>query len=179
MPDQHRPQQLRRINPRAEICNRLGIPEDSDVDKIFASLDARLAALAYGVPEGMVMMDAAALEALKAEAAAGVAASAKLKSDHRAQVVDEAVAAGKISAGRRGHWLAELNRDPVGAEAALNTFPAGMVPVEQPAEKDDSSTESPQVATSEVYRNWDGFPATPVSSPAPAEPRSFKDLDRW
>lgn len=177
MPTQRRPQQYPTVKLTAALCDRLGIPGNSDETTILAALDARLTALAYGLPEGVVMMDADALEALKAEAAEGEVLIAEQATKRRVELVDQAVAAGKIHARSRDHWLAELDRDLSGAAAALNTFPDGLIPVEQPAANSGSST-----TDSDTYKNWDGFPAAaPVVAPPPVRPapRSFKDLEQW
>ncbi len=110
------------------LRQRLGITPDAELDDdaILAAVDEALAeraeATTHQPPAGTVLVDAAALEALKADAAAGRQARDRQESDDRERAVDAAIASGRILPARRDAWLANLEQDP-GALDTLASLP--------------------------------------------------------
>jgi ATP-dependent protease ClpP protease subunit len=116
-----------------EHLDLLGLTEDASAEDIQAKL-TELAATkdppdpAAALPDGVVAIDAAQLEELRANAQAGVDARAEQLKAHRAQVVRAAIEDGRIAPARSEHWLAQLEADP-GAEQVLASLAAGTIPV--------------------------------------------------
>lgn len=118
------------------LRTRLGInAEISDEATVLAALDEALteraappAPEAKAAPEGTVVMDASAVEELRAQAAAGVAAAEAAAEAHREQVVSNAVQTGKIPPARKDHWLNLLVLD-AGTETVIEAMPENVVPV--------------------------------------------------
>ena len=124
---------------KSGLHNRLGIqtPIDTMTDEqLLAAVDEVLAeqveeqAPSAQVPEGTVLIDTEQLEALRADAAAGRQARDEQVRAHRAQIVDAAVADGRIAPARREHWLDALNADEEGAKALLESLAKGLIPME-------------------------------------------------
>ena len=116
----------------------LGLAEDATQDTIDARLgelvDAATApppAEPVELPEGVVAIDAAQLEQLRQQAAAGVEARNEQMRQHREQLVQAAVADGRIPPARREHWLNQLEVDP-GSEQVLAGLQKGLIPVDGP-----------------------------------------------
>ncbi len=123
---------------KSGLHNRLGIqtPIDTMTDEqLLAAVDEVLAEQAEQAPtaqapEGTVLIDTEQLEALRADAAAGRQARDEQVRAHRAQIVDAAVADGRIAPARREHWLDALNADEEGAMATLESLAKGLIPME-------------------------------------------------
>lgn len=117
------------------IMNRLGIPADSDGPTVLAALDEALAeraeptAGAPALPEGVVAIDSATLDALRGDAAAGRDARNQQDATRRADIVTRAVNEGRIPPARAEHWAAQLAADEEGATATLNSLEAGTIPL--------------------------------------------------
>lgn len=133
------------------LRDRLGIPADAvlDDDGLLAAVDEALAERADPAPttaqrsaatEGTVLVDAVALDELRADAAAGRQARQQQLSDRRVAAVDAAVRDGRIPPSRRQHWLTLLEADE-GAAATLDELPKGTVPL-KPAGFTGGVTES-------------------------------------
>ena len=136
----------------AGLRERLGITEaDTPEDGILAALDEALseqAAVAYptaevvlGLPEGVVAVEAAVLEELRANGAELQGVRDAQAVERRARLVDAAVADGRIPPARREHWLTALAADeegmaPVLASLAPNTVP--LVEIGHAADSDDA-----------------------------------------
>lgn len=84
---------------------------------------------APALPEGVVAVDAATLEQLKADASAGRKAHDDQVAARREQLVKAAVDDGRIAPARRQAWLDQLAADP-GAEEVLAKLATGTIPVE-------------------------------------------------
>ena len=121
----------------AGLRERLGIT-DAEIgeDGILAALTEALAeqaddksTAAYAAPAGTVLVDQAAYNALRADAAAGREARNQQVAEQRQAAVDAAVASGRIAPARAEHWVKALEADP-GAVDVLNALPEGTVPVE-------------------------------------------------
>lgn len=119
-----------------DLRARLGIAEDADEATILAAID-ELAVAAEAdpdpapapLPEGIVPIDAAQLEQLRADAAAGREARDEQVKARRTALVQAAVKDGRIAPARAEHWENQLAADP-GAEAVLAQLAPGLVPVE-------------------------------------------------
>jgi len=117
------------------LRQRLGISDAQiDEDGLLAALDEALNERSEPTntapPAGTVLVDAAALEALKTDAAAGREALDRQHADDRVRAVDAAIAAGQITPARRADWLDALTKDP-GAAATLASLPKGLVPTQE------------------------------------------------
>lgn len=120
------------------LIDRLGIDAaDLDDEQILAAVDEALAERAepepsntkLALPEGTTLVEASALEELRAHAAAGAAARAQQTAEHRAGIVDAAVRDGRIAPARRDHWLAQLVADEEGAIQVLDSLAPGTIPL--------------------------------------------------
>jgi hypothetical protein len=122
----------------AAIYEALGIPEpSSDAAAVVEETQVAAAAApaAPAVPEGMALIDQDTLAELQAgvqvarEVAAGNARAA------RDQMVQQAIAQGRITAGSRARWTERYDRDPEGtttlltASAAEGGLAPGLIPV--------------------------------------------------
>ncbi len=115
------------------LRQRLGVTDETATgDQILAALDEALTEQAGSttrpVPEGMALVDAAALDELRTHAAAGQQARAEQLRERRERLVNEAVSDGRIPPARRAHWIAQLEADP-GAETVLASMAKGLVPL--------------------------------------------------
>lgn len=136
------------------IRDRLGITVPVDAltdDTILAALDEALSEpdeapeVANALPEGTVAVEADALAALKADAAAGREAKDQLDAQRRAQIVDSAITEGRIVPASRDKWLAQLAADEAGVtnvirslDPVLNLTPKGNAGTVKDAADDDS-----------------------------------------
>ncbi|MCD2191674.1 hypothetical protein [Actinomycetospora soli] len=118
-----------------QLADLVGVPKDTDhaeiVDAVAEALDEAADPAPSGSPDpqGVVRLDATVHAELVAAAAHGRTAAAREARTERERVVSAAVTRGAITAGRRGAWLASLERDPDGV-AALAGLPDGLaVPV--------------------------------------------------
>ncbi len=109
----------------------LGLPEDAAEDAVLAAVGALKdrGDVVAGVPEGAVMMDAAALADLQAAAADGRAARAELDAQRRQRVIADALAAGKITPASVPTWEASLVANEEGTVQLLAGLVANVVPV--------------------------------------------------
>lgn len=123
---------------KAGLRERLGVT-DAEVsdDELLAALDEALeeraddttAAATAAVPEGVVQVDAAAFEELRANAALGAQARAEQQSDRRDAIVARAVAEGRIAPKARATWRTRLDKDEEGTVELLNSLEVNTVPV--------------------------------------------------
>ncbi len=117
------------------LRQRLGVTDENATgDDILAALNEALTEQVGSttptpqVPDGMALVDAAALDELRAHAVAGQQARAEQLRERRERLVNEAVSDGRIPPARREHWLAQLEADP-GAETVLASMAKGLVPL--------------------------------------------------
>lgn len=104
---------------RTALAQRLGmnVPDSElDDDKLLEAFDEALSEQTTEpkpepapLPEGTVVVDAAQLDALRADAEAGRQAKEQLDAQRRAGIIDSAIAAGKIAPAKRADWLNRLN----------------------------------------------------------------------
>lgn len=113
---------------------RLGVAADADESTIVAALcealdeQAEDRPTAGTLPEGIVAVEHAQLEELRAAAQLGRAAHERQEREDRERLVDTAVGDGRIAPARRAHWLAQLEADP-GAAETLASLEKGLIPV--------------------------------------------------
>ncbi|SEE26241.1 ATP-dependent Clp endopeptidase, proteolytic subunit ClpP [Arthrobacter alpinus] len=120
------------------LRERIGIPAEATLNdnEILAALDEALAeqaeptnAVTAAAAAGTVVLDEAAYNELKDQAAQGSAARKQQLATDRANLVNAAVNDGRIAPARREHWVNTLEADP-GMEAALAGLAKGLVPLE-------------------------------------------------
>lgn len=132
----------------AGLRERLGVTDaDASDETLLAALDETLneraeapAASAASLPEGAVVMDAAALEELRANAALGAQARREQESDRRDAIVERAVNEGRIAPSAQANWRAQLDKDEEGITSLLNSFAANTVPVAEVGHSDTVSS---------------------------------------
>lgn len=129
----------------AGLRERLGVTDaNADDETLLAALDEALEERAEtpeapqaSIPEGAVVMDAAQLEELRAQAALGAQARAQQESDRRDAIVAQALSEGRIAAASRDRWRAQLDKDEEGIKAILDSFPKNQaVPVAEVGHSD-------------------------------------------
>jgi ATP-dependent protease ClpP protease subunit len=143
----------------------LGLPENVTVtdEAILAALETLPdpkeeeppTSPAAALPDGVVAIDATALEQLKADAAAGREARNAQVAAHRAQLVEDAVRDGRIPPVRRDAWVAQLAADP-GAEQVLAGLPKGTIPVEAAGHGADNDLDSDDAFFNRVFATQEG-----------------------
>ena len=113
------------------LRERLGVKAEADQAAILAALDEALQESAdpARLPDGVVAIEQATLEALRADAAAGRQAHDQQVKEHRVAVVEAAIQAGKVPPARRDHYLAMLTADEEGTIALLDQLAPNTVPV--------------------------------------------------
>lgn len=122
------------------LVERLGIAEDADEDTILAAVDEALAEraadpapapapVAAALPDGVVAIDRATLEALQASARRGDEARAEQEQGARVQAVETAIREGRIAPSQREAWVGNLQKDP--SQAAVLASLAPVFPVGQ------------------------------------------------
>lgn len=123
-----------------DVRQRLGVAADADEATVLAALDktkndlgAAEALLAEQkakaeLPEGVVAVDKAQLDALRADAAAGREARAQQEREGRERLVAAAISDGRIAPARREHWIAALEAD-AGMADVLAGLEKGLIPV--------------------------------------------------
>lgn len=127
------------------LRERLGLTDaDASDDAIFAAVDevleqATAPAPTTEVPEGTLLVDQAAFDALQADANAGREAREQQNTERRARVVDQAMQDGRIAAASRDAWLAQLEANEESATALINSLPKNTaVPVAEIGHSDDT-----------------------------------------
>lgn len=129
------------------LSKRLGIAEDADEATALAALDEVLAeqtdagesgepraAAPADIPaaleaKGMVAVDKATLDELRAGAKAGAEARAEQEDAERARIVQSHVDRGAITPAQRDHYVALMAADRGTTEQLLDAIPANSYPV--------------------------------------------------
>ena len=116
-----------RMSLNTDIAERLGLADDATDEDILAAVE-KLATepepepepvetpAAPELPEGAVIVDRAALDALRNDAAAGRAARDRQEAEDRVRAVETAARDGRIAPSEREKWLNRINLDPREAE---------------------------------------------------------------
>lgn len=120
------------------LRQRLGVADDADVDTCLNALTealeerAEAPAATTDLPEGVVPIAADVLAQLQSDAAAGRQALTNQETEHRSQVVGNAIREGRITAASRETWEDMHREAPQRTEALLAQMPANTaVPVEE------------------------------------------------
>lgn len=119
------------------LRDRLGVTDvEADEQTVLAALDEALGERASDpppavpeLPEGVTVIDTAALQELQVAAAAGQAARRQQLTEERDDAISAAVRDGRIPMARRDHWQTAWDKDAEGAKAALASLAPGLVPV--------------------------------------------------
>lgn len=132
-PSPHPGQEGGSMSDLTPFRNALGLTDDVSDDAIIAALGTlpeptEEPPAPAQLPDGVVAIDAAQLEQLRADAAAGRQARDDQMQARREQLVNAAVADGRIPPARRDAWVAMLAAD-TGAEQTLAALEPGLVPV--------------------------------------------------
>lgn len=101
------------------------VADDADATEAVADDDT---ASEVTVPDGMVLVDAASWDEMRAGVAAAQGLVERQAQADRDAILDDAIRAGKFPLGRRDHYAAMLSADPLGAKALLATMEPGLVP---------------------------------------------------
>lgn len=130
---------------KAGLRERLGVTDATVSDEqLLAAVDEALTEQASdtptpAVPEGTVLMDAAALTALQSAAEDGRKARAQQDSERRDRIVASAVAEGRIAPASRETWRAQLDKNEEGTADLLNSLAPNTVPVAELGHSDELS----------------------------------------
>lgn len=114
------------------LRDRLGVTDaTADEATILAALDESLQeTIEPTAPEGTVLLDQAAFDELRVQAAEGAQARTVQITKDRDAIVDAAVADGRIAPANRDVWRARLDENESGTAALLATLtPSKVVPV--------------------------------------------------
>ncbi len=120
-----------------DLRQKLDVADDADEATILDALDGIIEQATAPtpdpdpapLPEGVVAVDAAQLDQLRADAEAGREARTEQLDAQRVQLVATAIQDGRIPPARKDHWLDQLTVDP-GAEQVLASLKPGLVPVD-------------------------------------------------
>ncbi len=140
----------------AQLLDLLGLPADTtDPELILATL-ADLAAQAADTGEpkpsevaaaakrqGLDVIDADTLAALRRDAAEGRQIKAAAERQKVEDTVNDAVAKGKITPGRRGHWVDLISADPGMADVLASVPAETAVPLTEIGHGIGSETAAP------------------------------------
>jgi ATP-dependent protease ClpP protease subunit len=130
-------------NLQTGIRELLGVTDaDATDEQLLAAARARLtesASTTPTVPEGAIVVDAAAFAELQRSAAAGVTALEAIDSARRDGIIDAAIREGRIAPAARDTWRPQLDTNESGAVAILATLPKNTVPVTEIGHADVST----------------------------------------
>lgn len=131
---------------KAGLRERLGVT-DADVtdEALLASLDGALdeatKPTSPSLPDGAVVIDAAALEELRSAAAEGAAARTEQIAARRDGLIAAALKEGRIAPASAATWRTQLDKDEDGTKALLDSMPKNTVPVAEIGHADEISPE--------------------------------------
>ncbi|WP_394254715.1 head maturation protease, ClpP-related [Pseudoclavibacter helvolus] len=129
---------------KAGLRERLGVTDAAlDDTQLLAAVDEVLGeqetpTATNTIPEGAVVVDAAALAALQSDARDGREARAEQVRSKREGIVTAAVQSGRIAPAAREGWLASLEKDEDGVSALLMSLPENTIPVVEMGHSDTS-----------------------------------------
>lgn len=132
----------------AGLRERLGVTDAAVSDEqLLAAVDEALAeqtsdtASSANLPEGVVLMDAAALADLQASAALGRQAREEQDKARREGLVNLAVEEGRIAPASRDAWLGQLAANEAGTASLLASLAKNTIPVVELGITEEASTE--------------------------------------
>jgi hypothetical protein len=135
----------------AALRARLGKGEGEEItaEELFAAVPEKGTPIsASALPAGTILLDRAEWEEMKNRIKKGEDAHAAQVRSARDAEIDKAIAAGKFSVARRGHWERVYDADPAGTKDLLATLTPGVVPVSdigQPGGPGDAVEEDPAI----------------------------------
>lgn len=144
---------------RDDLIARLGLEaEASDTDILDAvdtateTVEPTGETVAAALPEGVVAVDADAWAQMQADAAAGREALENQATARRENLVQAAIADGRITPASKDKWLASLESDEANAAALLDTLAKGAAaPVTELGHSDE-----PENAEDALYAKYSG-----------------------
>lgn len=144
---------------KEQLVKRLGIEAAADEDTIIAALDEALNEQTVEtpvatLPEGTVAIEACVLDELRTNAKLGAEARQRQEHAECVALVDAKIKSGAVTPARREHWLASLQADREGAEAALATLADGLLPLAEIGHAGDGDDTPDNVRDSAAYKNW-------------------------
>jgi ATP-dependent protease ClpP protease subunit len=121
---------------KAGLRERLGVTDaDASDEALLAAVDelteAATAPTPPAVPAGTTLIDSAQLTQLQADAQAGREARDAQIRARREQIVNDALADGRIAPANRDGWLAQLEANEESATQLIAALPKGTVPVDE------------------------------------------------
>lgn len=129
---------------KAGLQTRLGVTDaDASDDSLLAAVDQALAkqpAPTNAVPDGVVQIDAAALEVLQEQARAGAEAREQQTRDRRDAIVATAVREGRIAPAAAQNWRDQLETAEDSITTVLNTLPKNTIPVSELGHSDEPTS---------------------------------------
>lgn len=139
----------------AALLDALGLPADTTDTGLVVATAQDLAAQAAGInaekpstiaaaarKAGLEVVDTDTLTALKADAAEGLRVAAAAAKARVEAAVDDAVDRGKITPGRRKHWVELITADPGMADVLASVPDETAVPLAEVGHAADKSTGS-------------------------------------
>lgn len=142
----------------------LGLSGDADEQTILDALSEALAeraddaATTNTAPAGMVLMDEATVEQMRASAELGRQAHETQQTQARQAQVAAAIRDGRIAPSRREHWENSLAADPEGTAAILASLEPGLIPLTELGHDQDGPLATDQ-ADKDYQALW-GAPET-------------------
>ena len=129
---------------KAGLREQLGIADaDTSEDGLLAAVAEALAEQASpppaALPDGVVAVEAAVLDELRAGVGELRAVREAQASERRAELVDAAVSDGRIPPARRDHWVAALAADEEGMAPVLAALAPNTVPLAEVGHSDTSA----------------------------------------
>ncbi|WP_156759550.1 head maturation protease, ClpP-related [Microbacterium karelineae] len=115
----------------------LGLADDADETAIMSAVTARPTPQ---LPDGVVTIDASALDELRTQAQAGVEARAHQKREERDRYIDNAISRGKFAAARRDNFVKLYDADPEGTRAIIDELAENTIPVAEAGFDADGET---------------------------------------
>lgn len=113
-------------------------PEESEPEPTPATPEAIAAALKAGkLPEGVVIMDKAQVDEMRAQAKEGKEARDEQRRQERDTFIGAAVKAGKFPPARKDHYEKLWDKDPEGTKTFIESLEAGAVPVTETGHSGD------------------------------------------
>ncbi|WP_221585564.1 head maturation protease, ClpP-related [Microbacterium sp. G2-8] len=115
----------------------LGLTDDADETAILSAVAARPTPQ---LPDGVVTIDASALDDLRTQAQAGVEARKQQKREERDRYIDNAISRGKFAAARRDNFVKLYDADPEGTRAVIDELAENTIPVDEAGFDADGET---------------------------------------
>lgn len=151
------------------VLEALGLEEGATADEVVTAVEELATAPAESepesenaanrtttarLPEGVVAIDATALDELTRNAEEGVRARAQQLRDADEALVSNAIREGKFGPARRADWLKALETDREGATKDINSLAKGLVPVAELGHGQNESETTDNVEENDKFKSW-------------------------